>query len=344
MILAALLLPILHPSIFLSPYNTTAKGEWIYPGAYLKTTFTGTSATLHFDASANHGAAPKFRWYIDGQPFQSAQAASRLPLATNLKPGAHSLVLYLAATDANYDRWRQPTQIVRLTGLAIDDGATLRPPKHTARKRALFFGDSITEGAWNLGDSYRVENKRWVDWVRHSDATQAWPFFLAEAMKVEYGVIGSGGMSWLRPSHSNIPPFPESWRSHHQGHTRAFLPPPDYVIANMGTNDGARDTAPAVAAWLREALDAFPKARIYVVIPFGQQNKDALESALAQVPSNRIRKLDLGPAFAAGLQKYGQASAASFDGLHPNAALHRRLANALRRRLSVPFILYSSCR
>ncbi len=333
MILAALLLPILHPSIFLSPYGTTPKGEWIYPGAYLKTTFTGTSATLHFDASLNQGAPPKFCWSVDGQPFRSAQATSRLPIAANLKPGAHSLVLYLAATDANYDRWRQPSQIIRLTGLAIDDGATLRRAELSSRKRALFFGDSITEGAWNLGDSYRVVDKKWVDWVQHSDATQAWPYFLAQAMKVEYGVIGSGGMSWLRPSHSNIPPFPESWQSHYQGQPRPFLPPPDYVIVNMGTNDGTRDTAPAVATWLRDALDAFPKARIYLIIPFGQQNKAALESGLARVPSKRIRKLDLGPAFSPGLNKYGQASSASFDGLHPNAETHRRLAEALRKIL-----------
>ena len=173
MILAALLIPILHPSIFLSPYNTTEKGEWIYAGAYLKTQFTGTSATLHFDASTNQGAPPKFRWSIDGQPLQTAQATRTLELAKNLPNKTHSLTLYLAASDANYNRWNTPTQIIRLESLELDNGATVKPPKNISKKQAIFFGDSITEGAWNLGDSFRVIDKKYVDWVQNSDATQA---------------------------------------------------------------------------------------------------------------------------------------------------------------------------
>jgi len=322
-------IPVTSPAVFLSPYNTTAQGEWIYPGGYLKTTFTGTRAVLHIDTQTMQGPAPKFRWSIDGGPLQTAQASSTLPLAAGLRPGRHALTVWLAATDANYDRWRQPQQIVRLKSLEIDDGAKLSAPRGLHKKRAVFFGDSITEGAWNLGNSYRVVDKKWVDWVKHSDATEAWPFFLAARMGVEYGVIGSGGMSWLRPSHSSIPPFPEAWRFHYQGHPRDFRPAPDYVVVNMGTNDGTRDTAPAVTAWLREVLRTFPKAQIWLFIPFGQQNKGPLEAALAAVSNKRIHKIDLGPANAQGLNKYGAHSATSHDGLHPKAATHRSLAEAV---------------
>lgn len=330
MMLAALLIQILHPSIYLSPYNTTSQGEWIYPGAYLKTTFTGTSATLHFDTAGYQGGAPKFRWSVDGQPLQTAQATATLPLAKGLRKGAHSLIVYLAATDANYDRWNGPGQIVRLRALELDDGAKVRRPRGLARKRVVFFGDSITEGAWNLGDSYRVVDKKWVDWVKHSDATQSWPYYLARSLGVEYGVIGSGGMSWLRPSHSNIPPLPESWRWHYKGQMRRWREKPDMVVVNMGTNDGERDTTATMAQWLGEARKEWPRARIVLLIPFGQQNKGRLLAAA----DRDVEVIDLGPAFAVGLNKYGAESATSFDGLHPNTVMNERLAEAVRSKIS----------
>ena len=327
MILAALLIPILHPSIFLSPYNTTEKGEWIYAGAYLKTRFTGTSAKLHIDTKSNQGAPPKFRWSIDGQPLQTAQASDTLELAKNLPNTTHSLTLYLAASDANYDRWNTPTQIIRLQSIELDNGATVKPPKGIARKQAIFFGDSITEGAWNLGNSFKVIDKKYVDWVQNSDATQAWPFYLAEKMKVEYGTCGSGGMGWLRTSHSNIPALPESWRFHYKDHPRGFQHHPDYVILNMGTNDGAKDTSKVVTSWLSEVQHQFPKTKIILIIPFGQQNKTSLLAAAKTRP--KVEVIDLGPAYAEGIQKYGATNANSHDGLHPNAEANRRLAAAI---------------
>jgi lysophospholipase L1-like esterase len=328
MILAALLVPILHPAVFFSPYNTTEKGEWIYAGAYLKTRFTGTSARLHIDTKTNQGAPPKFRWSIDGQPLQTAQATETLELAKNLPNTTHSLTLYLAASDANYDRWNTPTQSIRLQSLELDDGATLKPPKGIAKKQAIFFGDSITEGAWNLGNSFRVVEKKYVDWVQNSDATQAWPFYLAHRMQVEYGTCGSGGMGWLRTSHSNIPPLPESWRSHYKGHPRTFRRPPDVVVLNMGTNDGTRDTSKVVDQWFTDVERAFPKAKIWMLVPFGQHNKPSLLAAAKAHP--KVKVIDLGPAYAEGIQKYGTTNPNSHDGLHPNAETNRRLAEAIR--------------
>jgi hypothetical protein len=96
----AVLIPIPHESIYLSPYNTSANSEWVYPGAYLKTVFTGTSPKLHIDTHSNRGSAPKFRWSIDGQPLQTSKATQTLELGANLPGGAPSLTIYLAASDA----------------------------------------------------------------------------------------------------------------------------------------------------------------------------------------------------------------------------------------------------
>jgi lysophospholipase L1-like esterase len=336
-LLAADLIPANNPAIYFSPYNTSFEGDralWIYAGSYLKTTFTGTSAVLRIDIGSMAGSPPKFRWSIDGKQLQTASGSGAISLAQNLRGGGHTLTLYLAAADANYDRWQKPQQAIRVIGLELDSGATVKPPSGLATKRIVFFGDSITEGAWNLGNSNRMVDRHWPDWVAHSDATQAWPYYLATELKAEFGVIGSGGMSWLRPSHSGLPPLPESWAFHYSGHPRQFTPAPDYVIVNMGTNDGKRDTTAAVERWLRDVRAAIPSpAKIVVIIPFGQMNRDFLTRAVNNVADPNTRIIDLGPAFAEGLTVYGKSSPVSYDGLHPNAGANAKFARALYEKL-----------
>jgi lysophospholipase L1-like esterase len=96
----------------------------------------------------------------------------------------------------------------------------------------------------------------------------------------------------------------------------------------MGTNDGTRDTADTAKKWLAEVHNQFPKTKVILIIPFGQQNKSSLLAAAKSSPKTQV--LDLGPAFAGGIQKYGQTTPTSHDGLHPNAGTNRRLADALK--------------
>jgi len=331
---AAVLVPVTDPGLYFSPYNSYADGDravvWIYAGSYLKTVFRGTAAAVRMDVRTVRGARAKFRWTVDGGPWQTGEGETgELRVAAGLPAGEHRLEFHLAATDANYDRWERPDQAVRILGLTVDDGAGVSAHPGVSKKRAVFFGDSITEGAWNLGASFRVVEKKWVDWVAHSDATQAWPRILAEALGMEYGMCGSGGMSWLRPSHSGIPALPASWRFHYQGQARTFSPEPDVVFVNMGTNDGTREIGPAVTAWLREARKAMPGARIAVIVPFGQMAREALGKAVRDAGDGNVQLVDLGPRWAVGLTKYGKSTAVSYDGLHPDASANGMLAAAL---------------
>src|SRR5689334_21594078 len=179
LVCAAELIPVTAGDLYFSPYNTYSDGSgpllpnnvrrgssyamWIYPGSYLKTAFTGSTAWLSFDiGSIRNGVGPKFRWSIDNRPFETVVVqpdATRLLLAERLEPGSHNLVLYLASSDANYDRWKLPEEAIKLKGLILDDGGKVESGADAlkpAGKRAIFFGDSITEGAWVLGKSNHV--------------------------------------------------------------------------------------------------------------------------------------------------------------------------------------------
>jgi hypothetical protein len=342
--------PVTDPGLYFSPYNTYSDGAgrllptnvragshyalWIHPGSYLKTSFTGTAAALLLDAGTiSEGGFPRLTWSVDNRPLQSKileSGARSLPLAHGLAPGIHALVVYLSATDANYDRWKTPLEAVKIRGVELDSGGTLALPTgpvSIARSNAIFFGDSITEGAWTLGNSNRIVQGHYVDWVANSDAVYAWPTILASALGFEFGNCGSAAMSWLSPARpAYLPPLPEAWDSYFEGHSRLYggklAPGPDYVFVNMGTNDGNRDTSQAAAKWLAAIRSAVGrKTPVVVIIPFGQQNRDSLQRAIGAVRDPFVFKVDLGPRWAQGLDHYGQPSLVAFDGLHPRAVV-----------------------
>ena len=357
--------PVTDEALVFSPYNTYSDGngdllrnnihagstyaQWTHPGSYFKTTFTGTSARLKLDASSVlEGQMPKVRWSVDNLPLftkQLQRAADSLLLASGLKGGSHSLIFYLAATDANYDRWKTPAEAIRIQGILLDAGGSAVAPSGAVGrfpKQAVFFGDSITEGGWVNGDSNRLIEGRWVDWVAHSDATQAWPRWLAAAMDSEYGTCGFGGMSWLKPVHL-FPALPDAWNFYFENHSRLvnrkLSPVPDYVFVNLGTNDGDHDTAQAAEKWLRDVRAAVDGTTpIFVIIPFGQMNRDSLNRAIANAGDSHVYKIDLGPRWAHGLDAYGHKSSVSYDGLHPDAAANglyaALLAAAVKKAVS----------
>src|SRR3954451_8830351 len=88
LVCSAGLIPVTAAALYFSPYNTYSDGSgallpnnvrggsayamWIYPGSYLRTAFTGSTAWLSFDISAiKNGAGPKLRWSIDNRPFET---------------------------------------------------------------------------------------------------------------------------------------------------------------------------------------------------------------------------------------------------------------------------------
>lgn len=349
------LILITDQAIFFSPYTSYSDGqgalqannvragstfvEWVNPGSYLKLGFTGKSLRLHIDTSAaTQGLMPKVRWTLDDAPLTTLylkRGQKTIEIADKLKAGPHTLAFYLAATDAYADRWNRPAQSLKITGIEMDAGASASAPSGPIAiepKRALLFGDSITEGMWVLGDS-KVAAKA----VEFNDSTQAWPAMLAEALGTEYGTCGFGGQSWVR-NMNEVPPFPAAWKDYSKGRSRLIdgklSPVPDYVFVNMGTNDST-DISAAAEGWLRALLKAAGSGtQVFVIIPFGQQRAADLKRAIAEVGDSRVFKLDLGPKWAYGLHTYGVAARVSYDGLHPDAQAAGRYAAAVAHAMA----------
>lgn len=343
-----IVVPVTDPMLYFSPYNTYSDGPgallpnnvregssyviWVNPGSYLKTTFLGTSAVLDVaPAQEGQGQMPKVQWAVDDGPLETAllkKGSTELVLASGLNSSAHVLWFGYSASDANLDRWKQPLASLKISGILLDRGSRLLPPSGSIsmrKKRAIFFGDSITEGAWMLGTSTHVMDGQYVDWVRYGDATLAWPNAVAAALDAEYGICAFGGTSWMEPARPFVPPLPQSWSEYFSGHSRLtggkLLPFPDYVLINMGTNDRNRDTTGVIVAWLRRLRAALsPRAKIIMIVPFGQMNRSRILAAVAQVQDPLLYTVDLGKRWAYGLHDYGRASPVSFDGLHPNEA------------------------
>lgn len=338
--------PVTDAHLYFSPYNTYSDGSgrmlatnirdgstfalWNHAGSYFKTGFTGGSATLLVDASTiAEGGRPRIKWSVDNGPIQTASIKRderSVELVSGLSRGSHTLTVHLAATDANFDRWALPVEAIKIKGIRVDSGGELVSPNGSAAilpSNILFFGDSITEGAWVLGNSDRLIKGHWVDWVDRSDATLAWPVMVAAALGGEFGNCGWGGMSWMKPVRgAQIPALPNAWDSYFADHSRLvnskLTPTPDYVIVNLGTNDGKTNTTDAVRRWLKVIRRAVTdRTPVLVLIPFGQQNRENLATAIDEASDPFVLKIDLGLRWAYGLDHYGTPSAVAYDGLHP---------------------------
>jgi hypothetical protein len=224
-----------------------ARAEAAIPGAYLKAAFRGSATVgLVVDGTANRAcpapSLPVIEFSIDDGPYRVVAltrtgAVYTLPLASGLDAAAtHRVELILRAADLTRDRWRSSIAHLRLAGLAIDAvGTTLPTPTRT--RRAIGFGDSITEGVGVDG--------LFTSWqsLGVNNARATWFPIVCAALDCEYGQLGSGGQGMTRPI--EMPPLPLTWDRYDPTTTRLtggrLLPEPDYIFCALGTNDFDKD-------------------------------------------------------------------------------------------------------
>lgn len=215
-------IPVNDSNVFYSPGNWYVNGSTYAqsnnPGAYIKTGFTGTSCALAVDVSTlvagsvSAGSYPTFEWSIDDGPVTAVQltsSSSTLTLATGLASGNHTLRIDYISGDFNVDRWVNPTMVLRITGIVVDNGASSVAPT-LLPNRLVVFGDSITEAAYTLSATS----------PGGQDATQSFVCALALGLDAEYGIIGFSGQATGSGGAGGIPSLLTTWPSFDSLHSR----------------------------------------------------------------------------------------------------------------------------
>jgi lysophospholipase L1-like esterase/ribosome recycling factor len=351
-----------------SPYNWLPVGQEVQTsdaGAYIKFDFNGSQAILNVDTNSQT-SFPLIDVFVDGQ-LTSEKLWLKNAVNGQLQifsgaAGNHQAVVYFrqreffdrgnpAVLAVKQNDWSTDAEHLRVSGVLVNGGSGFLPNTSVQPKRAVFFGDSITEGGLQ---SYEPGPDRPADFydvnIPQSPAYNTYAAKLGELLGVDYGQIGWSGSGWIRPfTDTGVPPFPQTWLQYNGLSTvpRSFNPPPDYVFVNLGTNDfpfnpsenGINFNVTSTAYdWLVAARQQIPGAEIFAIAPFNQSKTAQLQAAfnqyLAAFPTDsKVHFLDLGAAGAVGLQF--QPSAQSLDGIHPTAARHQELANLLFAQIPV---------
>lgn len=326
----------------LSPFNWEVSGSsyarTINPGAYFKLNFTGTSFAITVDVSAISGAStpalqyPRIAYSIDGSPLTTYQLASGntlLTLASSLADTNHSVECYLISSDAYGNRW-DGTQSLKITLLTVDTGKTIYASVLRRNGKALFFGDSITEGAWTLltpngptYSNYSIAESSYVSWAK----------IIADWLGVEYGNCAFGGQGW-DSGWVDVPSFPNAWNLLKSGVNRDFTGV-NIVFINMGTNGGVSNKT-TVTNFLTALRSAIPTSvLIYLIIPFKQVGVTNITAGFNDYktanPTDNAALIDLGAT--------GEAIAdanATDAGIHPNVLGQRFEATLIKASVTYP--------
>ncbi len=346
-------IPVSDPNIVFSPFNWFQSGSGFAqtsnPGAYLKVGFTGTSIAVRVDESALTSANvpatqyPVVRFSVDGRPgkmLQLSPSTTMVQAAAGLPSGRHTLLLEYVSGYVFLDFWT-PVNAVRIAGLAVDPGASwIRPfgPAEPRKLRALFLGDSITNG----DDDVATYVKGITNEVDTQDATLGYPAVVAAGIGAEYGIVAYGGASWDGNAADGHTPGLMLFNSMLDSvHSRLvggkFSEVPDDIFINMGENAGpSGDDVPKLLAALRAASGA--RTNIFVIIPFSGRSRSPLLAGFKAYQSvakadSRTYLIDLGN------NPYLTASGPtlfSVDGQHPLASLHAMLgAQIVQARASL---------
>ncbi len=327
--------------IGLAPYvwkcsgaGPAVRAEATMPGAYLKAVFQGSATIgLMVDGTANQGcpvpSMPVVEFSVDEGPLKivpltKAGELYTLPLADGLDPATpHRLAFYFRAADLMQNRWRASTAHLRIAGIELAPGGSLLScPKQP--KRAIGFGDSITEGVGVDG--------LFTSWqsLGVSNARATWLPIVSAGLGCEYGQLGSGGQGMVTTS-MELPPLLQTW-DHYDATTsrltgKLLLPEPDYVFCAMGTNDFLqRDSSRPLnitkdyTRWLTAVRAACPHARIFCLVPpFGWHATEVQAAVAARnaAGDGRVHLIDTAP-IRAGFRPGNKATQFAYDGVHPS--------------------------
>ncbi len=305
------------------------------PGAYLKLAFHESKAIkLLIDGTANHAcpesSMPIVEYSVDEGPWKVTQLEKTgelhpLTLAEGLDAGReHRAEIYFRAANLGPKRWESSTVHLRIAGIQLDAGGSLLPFALRS-KRAIGFGDSITEGVCVEGLCSYYDN------LLMNNARVTWFPMICAALDCEYGQLGTGGQGMIR-TNIQIPPLPQTW-DHYDATTSRLtngllLPEPDYVFCEMGTKDFEgddrkrkhMDISAAYTGWLCAMRNACPYARFFCIVPplgWHATEVQAAVTARNKAGDQKVYLIDTAP-LKAGFRTGEGATTLAYDGVHPS--------------------------
>jgi lysophospholipase L1-like esterase len=314
-------------ALFLSPQWIVAGGgtsaKTNAAGAYLKTKFTGNIFGLTVDTTSFVGLPadylPRLAWSVDNKPWQSLSMElthnpGDMQLATTAGIGTHTIEVVLSGMGLNIDRWATPINAWKLDAIYVEDGEAISAPDLRGPKRALFLGDSITEGVNSIGGTFNTASE---------DTTVTWPYLISAAMNWEHAQYGLGSRTFGQAGSGGVPNAEESvdyaWAGQLHDLTQY-----DYIISLYGTGAAADRPQDKMELWLQRIRTAAPAARIIVMLPTSTGNHGRLQAAVTAVgdPFTYV----IGPIpNPEGLNQFVDSRFYS-DTIHPNRQGHARMA------------------
>ena len=163
----------------------------------------------------------------------------------------HTLQLFIYNSLQGANRWDDPAHggaALVVKGLTLERGAKLTPPPLLPR-RAIFFGDSITEGV--NAECVNPTGCSGASDLCNNAATKTWGPTVAAALGAEYSQVGFGSLGWVVSGAGGVPAFfspsepgGNSWDKHFSNANRS-LAGLDYIFVGHATNDGLRTQRPA---------------------------------------------------------------------------------------------------
>jgi lysophospholipase L1-like esterase len=304
------------------------------PGAYVRGMFQNAERiSLVIEGEANAGcraeSMPAIEFSVDEGPYRIVQLTKTareysLPLASQLNPErAHRVEVLFRAADLTNGRWTKTASRLRLVGFQLNAGASAAPTP-VRPKRAIGFGDSITEGVGADGE--------FTSWQKldKNNARATWFPMVAAALNAEYGQLGSGGQGMVRAL--ELPALTETWAKYDAETSRlkngVLSPPPDFVFCAMGTNDFEKDITETYARWLQDVRKACPKAEVFCIVPPLQVHEREISSAVeARRREGDSRVHLIATASLASEFRVNQGpTRLAYDGVHPSVYGQARLA------------------
>jgi chitodextrinase len=257
-------------SVLFSPYNwdiQASSAKTINAGAYFKAVFGGTSCTLNFDMTGIASPLPQISYRVDRfGPWISTPIAASVAItipsdtADYANKGGHLLEVLVKSTTETQARWSTQSTAVKLTGIVLDAGKTISAPPSLPLK-AIFYGDSITEGVRTVNMTATYDTDR-------NDAGQGWSLEVARILGAEIGNVGFGATGFSKSGSGGVPGLTSSYNYLYSGVARSFTPAPDFIVLMEGTNEPGDITAAATTV-LNGLLAATPgTTKIVVLRPF----------------------------------------------------------------------------